>query len=318
MPPTDYMLKIENFSLVSKAMEYYLSNYFEASGYKWRLSMYFNGNKKASEGRTGTGGEESYLSVYLVSADPDVLGNGLMIDVHFKFFVYDQIQKNYVVFEYAYNQTKKFHKLKCTHGILNLMPMAEFCDASDGQYFMNDSCTFGVELLVTNKMTTKAVCLSKVPMPKDDFCIIRAHTWKFDNFSKMKNQVYYSDSFMAGERKWRLLIYPRWKNKCLAVGVELADTNSMFGFNKWLKKAYYHQKVYAMFLIVIHDQLDGSDTNTNFRKVCWGSFSEVSTCKVNKTFMDLAELCDPSKGFLLNDVLIIEALIHHIYIDKDI
>ncbi|KAK1398481.1 hypothetical protein POM88_008344 [Heracleum sosnowskyi] len=285
MPPTDYMLKIENFSLVSKAMEYYLSNYFEASGYKWRLSMYFNGKKKASEGRTGTGGEESYLSVYLVSADPDVLGNGLMIDVHFKFFVYDQIQKNYVVFEYAYNQTKKFHKLKCTHGILNLMPMAEFCDASDGQYLMNDSCTFGAELLVTNKMTTKAVCLSNVCMPKDDFCIIRAHTWKFDNFSKRKNKFYYSDSFMAGERKW------------------------------W---AYYHQKVYAMFLIVIHDQLDGSDTNTNFRKVCWGTFSESSTCKVNKTFMDLAELRDPSKGFLLNDVLIIEAVIHHIYIDKDI
>lgn len=32
-------------------------------------------------------------------AEPDILENGLAIDVNFKFFVYDYIQKNFLVFE---------------------------------------------------------------------------------------------------------------------------------------------------------------------------------------------------------------------------
>lgn len=50
----------------------------------------------------------------------------------------------------------------------------------------------------------------------------------------------------------------------------------------------------------------------------WGVFSGATTCKVNKSFMDLTELLDPSKGFLLNDALIVGAQIHHIYYDRDI
>lgn len=82
------------------------------------------------------------------------------------------------------------------------MSTAEFCDASAGRYLVNDSCTFGVELFVKKNMATKAVCLSNVSMPKNDFCMMRAHIWKFDNFSKRKNKLYYSNSFMAGKRKW--------------------------------------------------------------------------------------------------------------------
>uniref|UniRef100_A0A161XUZ5 MATH domain-containing protein n=1 Tax=Daucus carota subsp. sativus TaxID=79200 RepID=A0A161XUZ5_DAUCS len=267
VPPSDYLLKIESFSLVSKAMDNYLSNYFEAGGYKWRLSIYPNGDKKADQGRS-TRSDDRCISVYLMFAEPDILENGLAIDVNFKFFVYDYIQKNFLVFEYAYEQTKKFHKLKCAHGILNLMSTAEFCDASAGRYLVNDSCTFGVELFVKKNMATKAVCLSNVRMPKNDFCMMRAHIWKFDNFSKRKNKLYYSNSFMAGKRKWRLLICPRGDNQCLAAGVELADTYGMFGLNKWLKKANYNPKVYAMFALIIHDQTDVSDLSTNFRNDC--------------------------------------------------
>ncbi|KAL8146237.1 hypothetical protein AgCh_004109 [Apium graveolens] len=316
MAPTDFMLKIENFSLVYKAMENYLSSSFEAGGYKWRLSVHFNCNKNSGEGRTG--GEGSYISVYLVFAEPDVLENGLAIDVNFKFFVYDQIQKNFIVFEDTTVQTKKFHKLKRAHGILNMMPVHEFCNASTSRYLVNDSCIFGVELFVIKNMTSKAVCLSNVQMPKNDYCIMRAHIWKIDNFSKRKNKVYYSNSFMAGERKWRLLLHPRWDKKCLAVGVELADTSSLFGLDKWLKRSYYHQKLYAMFGLVVHDQFGVSDVNTNFGKACWGVFSGATTCKVNKKFMDLTELHDTSKGFLLNDALTIGVEIHHIYYDREI
>ncbi|KAL8146232.1 hypothetical protein AgCh_004104 [Apium graveolens] len=247
MAPTDFMLKIENFSLVYKAMENYLSSSFEAGGYKWRLSVHFNCNKNSGEGRTG--GEGSYISVYLVFAEPDVLENGLAIDVNFKFFVYDQIQKNFIVFEDATVQTKKFHKLKRAHGILNMMPVHEFCNASTS---------------------------------------------------------------------WRLLLHPRWDKKCLAVGVELADTTSLFGLDKWLKRSYYHQKLYTMFVLAVYDQFGVSDVNTNFVKACWGVFSGATTCKVNKNFMDLTELHDSSKGFLVNDALTIGAEIHHIYYDIEI
>ncbi|GKG47546.1 small GTPase superfamily protein, partial [Tanacetum coccineum] len=56
--PAHYMLKIESFSLCSQAgTPKFESDIFEASGYKWRLELYPNGNEEENAGNN--------ISIYL-------------------------------------------------------------------------------------------------------------------------------------------------------------------------------------------------------------------------------------------------------------
>nr|XP_043630118.1 ubiquitin C-terminal hydrolase 12-like [Erigeron canadensis] len=67
--PAHYMLKIESFSLLAEAKSIKIeSDVFEASGHKWRLELYPNGNDLKS------GGDN--ISLYLVICDTESLRKG--------------------------------------------------------------------------------------------------------------------------------------------------------------------------------------------------------------------------------------------------
>ncbi|KAJ6370291.1 hypothetical protein OIU76_028544 [Salix suchowensis] len=87
--PAHYSMKIDSFSLLSEMVDNsYKSREFEASGYKWKLVLYPNGDNC----RNGDG----YISLYLVMADTTGFPPGWEINAIFKFFLFDQLQDKYL------------------------------------------------------------------------------------------------------------------------------------------------------------------------------------------------------------------------------
>ncbi|XP_030520703.1 ubiquitin C-terminal hydrolase 12-like [Rhodamnia argentea] len=120
-------------------------------------------------------------------------------------------------------------------------------------------------------------------------------TWRIDNFSRMNTKKLYSDIFIVGGYKWRVLVFPKGNNvDYLSMYLDVADSASLpYGWSR-----------YAQFSLGVINQIHNKytvrkDTQHQFnaRESDWGFTS----------FMPLSELYDPVRGYLLNDTLIVEA-----------
>ncbi|TKY50005.1 Ubiquitin carboxyl-terminal hydrolase [Spatholobus suberectus] len=120
-------------------------------------------------------------------------------------------------------------------------------------------------------------------------------TWRIDNFSRMNTKKLYSEIFVVGGYKWRVLIFPKGNNvDYLSMYLDVADSASLpYGWSR-----------YAQFSLAVVNQIHNKysmrkDTQHQFnaRESDWGFTS----------FMLLGELYDPSRGYLVNDTLIVEA-----------
>ncbi|XP_054790212.1 ubiquitin C-terminal hydrolase 12-like isoform X2 [Prosopis cineraria] len=120
-------------------------------------------------------------------------------------------------------------------------------------------------------------------------------TWRIENFSRLNTKKLYSDIFIVGGYKWRVLIFPKGNNvDYLSMYLDVADSSSLpYGWSR-----------YAQFSLAVVNQMHNKysvrkDTQHQFnaRESDWGFTS----------FMLLGELYDPSRGYLVNDVLVVEA-----------
>ncbi|CAK9152990.1 unnamed protein product [Ilex paraguariensis] len=119
--------------------------------------------------------------------------------------------------------------------------------------------------------------------------------WTIENFSRMNVKKLYSDSFTVGGYKWRVLIFPKGNNvDHLSMYLDVADSaNLPYGWSR-----------YAQFSLAVVNQIHSKltirkDTQHQFhaRESDWGFTS----------FMALGDLYDPSRGYIVNDTVIIEA-----------
>ncbi|XP_061352581.1 ubiquitin C-terminal hydrolase 12-like isoform X1 [Gastrolobium bilobum] len=120
-------------------------------------------------------------------------------------------------------------------------------------------------------------------------------TWRIDNFSRLNTKKLYSEIFVVGGFKWRVLIFPKGNNvDYLSMYLDVADSASLpYGWSR-----------YAQFSVAVVNQIHNKysvrkDTQHQFnaRESDWGFTS----------FMPLGELYDPSRGYLVNDTLLVEA-----------
>ncbi|CAK9866222.1 unnamed protein product [Sphagnum jensenii] len=120
-------------------------------------------------------------------------------------------------------------------------------------------------------------------------------TWTLEHFSKINLRKNYSESFTVGGYKWRVLLFPKGNNvDHLSIYLDVADSASLpYGWNR-----------FAHFSLAIVNQYDHKltvkkDTQHQFnaRESDWGFTS----------FMALQEFYDPTRGFLVNDTLVLEA-----------
>ncbi|KAL2940661.1 Ubiquitin carboxyl-terminal hydrolase 12, partial [Bienertia sinuspersici] len=143
--------------------------------------------------RNGSG----HLSLSLYVTLIDKLDSGSFVNALLQFFIYDQIRNNYLTFlDVGY---KRFHALKTEWGIPKLLSLESFTDASNG-FLVNDSCSFGAEVLVRNAQIKR----SSVSLLKSE--CERCYTWKIENFSDLNKRLE-SPAFS------KLGLYPRGDNR---------------------------------------------------------------------------------------------------------
>uniref|UniRef100_J3NDH9 ubiquitinyl hydrolase 1 n=1 Tax=Oryza brachyantha TaxID=4533 RepID=J3NDH9_ORYBR len=120
-------------------------------------------------------------------------------------------------------------------------------------------------------------------------------TWTIENFTRINTKKHYSEPFVVGGFKWRVLIFAKGNNvDHFSMYLDVADSASLpYGWNR-----------YAQFsLAVVHQIIPKytirKDTQHQFnaRESDWGFTS----------FMPLSDLYDPSKGYLVNDTVVVEA-----------
>ncbi|XP_042437838.1 ubiquitin C-terminal hydrolase 13-like isoform X3 [Zingiber officinale] len=120
-------------------------------------------------------------------------------------------------------------------------------------------------------------------------------TWAISNFSKLNTKKLYSDIFIVGGYQWRVLIFPRGNNvEYLSMYLDVADSANL----------PYDWSRYAQFGLSVVNQIHNK---YSIRKDTHHQFNERESDWGFTSFMPLTEVNDPSRGFLLNDTLVVEA-----------
>lgn len=279
-PPSHYTFKIKSFSWLSKALvQECTSEEFEAGGYQWSLSIYPTGNTKR--------GGEGYISIYLVLMEASSLPLDWEVKAIVNFSAYNFINDEYVTTQDT--NLKRFHVLKTEWGIDKFIDIDTFNDPSNG-YVMEDTCVFGAEVVVV-KTKNKGNCLSMINGP-----ITVLHSWKFSDFTLAKLDKYESESFVAGDYKWKLMLYPNGivEGKGNSISLFLVVEVSTLPPNT---------KLVVECTLRAKDQISGHHAQTRFCR----KFSSSSSTWGSRQLVALARLKDPNSGFLVDDSCILEA-----------
>ncbi|KAJ4827113.1 hypothetical protein Tsubulata_002455 [Turnera subulata] len=205
VPPTDYLLKVESFSLLLESgMQRVDTLHFESGGKKWKLSLH--PGKKADVG--------GHISLSLAIEEPSNCTHNWEVNVNVKFFVLDQIRGQYLMIPDANGQERRFDRMMLEWSFPNLLSHDTFNNPSKG-YLVNDCCVFGVELLGN---TRHGETLSWVKQPGS---FVRhwsgggLFTWKIHNFSTISGDYVCSPVFTVGGQQWKLNLYPKgWQGSC--------------------------------------------------------------------------------------------------------
>eukprot|EP01018_Ginkgo_biloba_P024911 Gb_04866 [translate_table: standard] len=121
------------------------------------------------------------------------------------------------------------------------------------------------------------------------------YTWTIEHFSRLSAKKHYSETFVVEGYKWRVLIFPKGNNvDHLSMYLDVADSATMpYG---WSRHAHFNLAVINQISSKFSVRKD-TQHQFNARESDWGFTS----------FMPLLDLYDPTKGYLLNDTLIVEA-----------
>mmetsp|Transcript_19656 Transcript_19656/g.42954 ORF Transcript_19656/g.42954 Transcript_19656/m.42954 type:complete len:1106 (-) Transcript_19656:700-4017(-) len=125
-----------------------------------------------------------------------------------------------------------------------------------------------------------------------------SYVWKVHDFSKVKDRMHYSESFTVAGFKWRVLMFPKGNNAdYLSVYLDVANSNEL----------PYQWSRFANFKLLIRSQVNDkfnivkdASHHFNARESDWG-FTQ---------FMQLNELHDNTKGYVVDDTVIVEAVVN--------
>ncbi|XP_059435345.1 ubiquitin C-terminal hydrolase 12-like isoform X1 [Corylus avellana] len=120
-------------------------------------------------------------------------------------------------------------------------------------------------------------------------------TWTIENFSRLNTKKLYSDIFLVGGFKWRILIFPKGNNvDHLSMYLDVADSTALpYGWSR-----------YAQFSLSVINQIHNK---YSIRKETQHQFNARESDWGFTSFMPLGELYDPGRGYLVNDTCIVEA-----------
>lgn len=120
-------------------------------------------------------------------------------------------------------------------------------------------------------------------------------TWAIEHFSKLTIKKCYSSIFPVGGHKWRLLMHPKGNNvDHLSIYLDVADSATLP--SGWSREAFFNLSVVSQNrpLLTINKKtihtFNAEDSDWGFTK-----------------FIPLLDVYDTKKGYLVDDILIVEA-----------
>ncbi|XP_019059750.1 PREDICTED: probable inactive serine/threonine-protein kinase fnkC [Tarenaya hassleriana] len=282
-PPSTYCLKIESFEELqnSDSTEKYESCPFTAGGYNWTLILYPNGNKREN----GTG----YISLYVAIDISCFKTAPREVYADLNFFIYNKKENKYLTIQVG-TEVQCFYMLRTVQGFSQVLAIDNFSDPANGYLYDGGHCEFGVDVFTTPPFHQCEVfsVTKKFDSPK--------FTWRVKNFSTLSKDVNKSEAFSMGKRSWVLDLYPRGtgsgKGNWVSLFVEL-------GRNEVLKPG---EKVYARYKLRVLDQKQSNHKESTAEY--W--FEKPNYDWGYPQFVSLSDLRDSSKGFIMNDELVVE------------
>ncbi|KAJ4726264.1 Ubiquitin carboxyl-terminal hydrolase [Melia azedarach] len=277
--PSHYLFKIESFPLLIQSLvEKYITDNFEAGGFKWKMHIYLNGDTLMKV--------TDHISIYLELAETaGSLPTGWEVNAIINFFIYNQIEDKY--FGLQDGRVKRFHAMNRRWGVAKFIDLKTFKNPLNG-YVVDDSCVFGAEVYIV-KNTFKGERLSMMTDPP-----IYKYTWKVKNFSALASKTYESASF--GCYNWKVSLYPNGdaegKGNCISAYLELS--HSIFPPNT---------KLFTKYILCVKDQKNGKDIEFEADRL----YTPASPCWGFRQMLTLAKLMDSKQGYLVDDTCIIEA-----------
>ncbi|KAL9264752.1 Ubiquitin C-terminal hydrolase 12-like protein [Drosera capensis] len=291
--PSHFKFEIESYqallnSIARTKSDKIETSEFNAGGQSWVLVIYPNGNTRDS----GSGN----ISLYLKLANKPTGGSSVYAT--FKFFIFDHERETYITIQDA--RERRFDAGHLEWGIAKALPVAAFNDDKNA-LLVNDSCTFGAEVYVISSTATVARLSLAEQLTN------RSFTWGVYDYSKLRTDTY-SEIFSVEERSWKLRLYPRGnltgQGRFLSLYLYLDDRTDLTG----------GRKLYVECELSIRDQLTGGA----FKQTVGFWFDSVNDHRGFDTFLSLADLNNPLKGYKQNDTLIVEAVINEIFVLKEI
>ncbi|KAK9019655.1 hypothetical protein V6N11_054168 [Hibiscus sabdariffa] len=121
--------------------------------------------------------------------------------------------------------------------------------------------------------------------------------WMVKNLSGITDKKLYSEDFVVDGNKWRILIYPKGKDgDHLSIYLAVADSATLP--SGWRR--------HAQFGLAVIDQID---RKTSITKVATHVFNAKEVDRGFTSFLSLAELHNPRRGYLINDACLLEAYV---------
>lgn len=132
-------------------------------------------------------------------------------------------------------------------------------------------------------------------------------TWRIERFSWRNEIKICSDVFDVGGYKWHVIIFPEGDNAMdhLSMYFGVADSENLT--NGW--------SIYAQFSMSLVNQINAEDSVT---KDLQHRFNEQECDWGEPSFIPLDELSDPSRGYVVNNTLVVEVEVTRNVDEKDI
>ncbi|GAB4852779.1 hypothetical protein Ancab_016985 [Ancistrocladus abbreviatus] len=263
-----------------------ISTQFSTGHHSWALVIYPKGKDV-----------HDHISLYVKLLDK--IRGGKCVHASFKFFVLNNETEKYITIQDA--RTRSFNAGHREWGISEAISAKDFFDKSNG-LLINDSCTFGVEVYVVDQTLIKT---SRLSMMEEQTS--RSYTWPIYDLSTIRPSLF-SPQFKIEDRSWKLEMYPRGhltgQGKYLSLYFYLINRTDLVG----------GKKLYVDVQLKLKDQLgDGyHEKNVGF----W--FDSEKDHGGPHDFLELAELNNPTKGYRLDDRVMIEAAINGMFILEQI
>ncbi|KAL1188204.1 Ubiquitin C-terminal hydrolase 12 [Cardamine amara subsp. amara] len=277
---------MESFNTLLKSTyaERYESRPFAVGGYNWTLVVYPNGNKKDS----GSG----YLSLYVAIDNSTLVSAQQEVYADLRFYIFNKNERKY--FTIQDTDVWKFNVFKTMWGFSQVLPVDTFKDPKNGYLYDGDHCEFGVDVTIPSLF--KKFELFSVT---DHFSNPR-FTWTLRGFSTLLKDSYLSDEFSIGGRSWNVRVYPNGdatrEGKALSMFLCLSGNEKLRPY----EKIYVRAKLRVLNqrqLNNVEKQLDAWFSGLGYAGSSGWGFPE---------FISLSDLKESSKGFVVNDMLIVQ------------